>query len=187
MTTVANSTNSYTKRLEVLEVGSNQAKCTLSSEFLKKAENYTLQVEKFTVNITPQINTVTDPYIEIFARPDMGVVGYRTVGNEANASTAIVNRICQPENPKSSLDIMFEIQRFCDFHAGLALTINANQELLLKMSIGFGATKYLKIHPIVAQLLNVSEYLYHFEDIKSDVRISDNAKPGMPVAAEWSG
>lgn len=148
MTTVANSTNSYTKRLEVLQIGSHQSKCTLLTEFLKKAENYTMQIEKFVVNITPVINTITDPYIEIFARPNVGVAGYRTVTQEEANSDFIANRTFQPDNPKSTLDIIFEIKRFCDLHAGLTLKINANQELQLEMSPLFGSTKYLKVETV---------------------------------------
>ena len=176
MTTVANSTNSYTKRLEVLQIGTHQSKCTLLSEFLKKAENYTLQIEKFVVNITPPINTITDPYIELFARPDVGVVGIETVANLSNDTNAIVNRTFQPDNPKSTLDVLFEIKRFCDLHPGLTLKINANQELLLEMSLAFGSTTYLKLHPFVAKLLNVAEYLYYFEDNTGVIRTADRTQ-----------
>jgi hypothetical protein len=148
----------------------------LDSEFLKKAENYTMQIEKFVVNITPQINSITGPYFEIFARPDVGVVVVRTVADEANNTAAIVNRVFQPDNPKSTFDVVMGLKSLCDKHNGLNLVLNANQELRITMTPLFGSTRYLKFNPFIARLLNVAEYLYYFEDDTDTVRTADTTQ-----------
>ncbi|WP_300380970.1 hypothetical protein, partial [uncultured Alcanivorax sp.] len=46
----------------------------------------------------------------------------------------------------------------------------------MEMSPLFGSTKYLKVHPIIARLLNVAEYMYYFEDINGVVRTADRTQ-----------
>ena len=123
-------------------------------------------MERFVVNITPQINTITGPYIEIFARPGGPVRVPRTVADMAVESAALANRVFQPKNPKSTLDILLALQNSVLFlHDGISMTTNPNNEVTLTIdSTEFGETKYLKINPTIAKLLNVAEYIYHFRD-----------------------
>ena len=95
MTTVANSKNSFHKRLEIFQMGSSASQCTLSTEFLKKPENYTLQLERAVINTTPQINTVTGTYMQILARPGANVVGH------VDGVVDVLYGDFEPENPKS--------------------------------------------------------------------------------------
>lgn len=69
MTTIANSRNTFSKRMEITQIGSNQSESRLQSVFLDKPENYTLQIEKFIVDTTPTINRIEGPYFQILERP----------------------------------------------------------------------------------------------------------------------
>ena len=180
MTTVANSANSYSKRMEIIQMGSNKSNCVLLSEFLKKAENYTLQIERFVVNIAPQINSVTEPYFEIFARPDENIANLRTVADMAAASAALPHRVFSPINPKSIIDVAIALKDFCSLHIGLDVVIDSNYELGIIMDGAFGASKYLKINPVIARLLQLPQYIYHFLDNDGVTRLGNDRLTDTP-------
>ncbi len=69
MATIANAKNTFLKRLEILQTASHKSECTLESEFLTKPENYTHQLEHLVLDITPKINLIEGPYLEVLRRP----------------------------------------------------------------------------------------------------------------------
>ena len=165
-------------------MGSHQSKCTLLSEFLKKAESYTMQIESFIVNITPQINTITGSYMEIFKRPTNGETNdytQMTIATKAAETAAIPNRLFQPVNPKSSLDILLALKIFCDYHNGLSVSVDASHKVTIALTAAFGKEYYVKVDSYVAELLQLPEYLYNFEDLLGVVRkgVNDQEYPDL--------
>ena len=167
MTTVSNSKNSFHKRIEIFQMGSDQSRCTLEEAILKNPQNWSLQVSQFVVNITPQINSVTDPYFEVLARPGAGV------NNNVGGAVAVPHADFVPDNPKCVLEVFRELQAFIDLHDGVTVTMEENYEINFYFTADFGTNRYLKFHTTIATLLGVPEYLYFFRDAPGVIRTAD--------------
>ena len=63
---IANSRNGVLKTLEISRDNSNESVTMLRDDFLKKPENYTLNVSKFITNTTPVLNLIDEITIFIF-------------------------------------------------------------------------------------------------------------------------
>ena len=100
MTTTANSKNSFSRRLEILQMNNHESRTTLSSEFLTKTENYTMQIERFVINTTPVINLIDGPYMEILYLPTVGSADLRGIDGFA---APVPRGVFTPNNPKTVL------------------------------------------------------------------------------------
>ena len=67
---IANHKGGYNKTLRVQQNSSNESICVLRAPFLKKAENYSLQVTDFFINVTPELNQELDEQFRIVAYED---------------------------------------------------------------------------------------------------------------------
>jgi hypothetical protein len=143
-------------------MGSDQSRCTLEEIFLTKPQNYTMQVSHFVVSITPQINSVTDPYFEVLARPGVGVA------NAFIPRPDVLHADFNPDNPKCVLEVFRELQAFVDLHDGLTVTLEENYEINFVFTADFGTARYLKFNTTIATLLGVPEYLYFFRSSVAD-------------------
>ena len=57
---------------------------------------------------------------------------------------------------------MTELIDFVGQHNGIDIIINENYEIMFELSAAFGTTRYLKINPLIAGLLQVPEYIFYF-------------------------
>jgi len=156
MGTVANAKNALTKRLEIVQIGSNESRGSLQSVFLSKTENYTLQVEQFVTNTTPVINLIDGPYLEIFALPAEGVHFRINVAQPVGSFT--------PDNPKTVLEVMYQLDEFVKQHAGLTVRFEPGFEIRFTMTVVFQQNYFLKLNKEFADLMHFSEYIFYFRN-----------------------
>ena len=164
MSTIANSKSSYLKRLEILQSASHESECTLESEFLSKPENYTLSLAHLLLDITPTINLMKGPYLEVLRRPTYletlpeDSENLETVDNMA----VVANSAFLPVNPKTVLDVVSQLYNFCELHNGLSIKLNGDMSIKFDFTTDFGDAHYLKLHTDFATLLELPEYIYGF-------------------------
>ena len=68
----ANEKGSYQKSLEITRENSNRSTTTLGTDFLKKSENYLLNVTDFVTNTSPPMNLLTGFYFRIMPMGNQG-------------------------------------------------------------------------------------------------------------------
>ena len=67
---IANSKNGILKTLEISRDNSNACNLMLRDDFLKKPENYTLNIEKFIMNTTPPLNLIDEVMFAVLPMSD---------------------------------------------------------------------------------------------------------------------
>ena len=67
---IANSRNGVLKTLEISRDNSNESVTMLRDDFLKKPENYTLNVSKFIMNTTPPLNLIDEIMFDVLPMGD---------------------------------------------------------------------------------------------------------------------
>jgi hypothetical protein len=161
MATQANVRGGYIKTMEISQDESNQSKCMLSDEFLKKAENYVLQVTRFISNVTPNINTYDENVLEVLRRPAQGEA-YTTVAAIAGQNLPESIRIFKPQHVKTTLEMVRQMMVFSARHDGLTITLDQDNKIVLSLSADFGQEYYVRVGPITQKLLGLREYYYYF-------------------------
>ena len=159
MTTQANLRGGYLKTMEISQDESNQSKCMLSDEFLKKADHYVLQVSRFISNVTPNINTYDEKVFEVLRRPNPNEV-FTTVATAPLLAESI--RVFKPQHVKTALEMVRQMQVFAARHDGLTVTLNEDNTVRLSLSADFGEENYIRVGPITQKLLGLREYLFYF-------------------------
>lgn len=72
--TTANQRGGYLKRLSISRDGESTSLTTFAELFLKKTDNYVLQIPRFVTSIMPPINLITEIMFEILPRGNVGVL-----------------------------------------------------------------------------------------------------------------
>ena len=161
MSTVANSRNTFVKRLEISQIGDYRSQCTLQSVFLEKTENYTLQIQKLVINTTPTINLIKGAYFEIFRRPTFDITG--AISNQDDDGYIDPVLTFTPIEPKTVLDVFTQMDFFCrQIDLGLEVTLFADYKIAFRMTQNFGDAYYLKLNKQFADLVLLPEYIYTF-------------------------
>ena len=150
--------------MEITQIGSHQSDCTLQSVFLDKPENYTLQLERLIVDITPNINLIQGPYFSVLRRPS-----YQNASGgdydgffDVDDMPDLVFRYFTPVAPKSILDVFTQLNAFCALHDGLDVTISQDYKISFRLTQVWGDSHYLKLNPVFAELIQLPEYIYFF-------------------------
>ena len=159
MGTVSNAKNSLTKRLEILKIASNESRATLQSIFLTKTQNYSIQVERFVTNTTPVINLISGPYLEIYDLNPEGSPDYINIGQP------ITNGTFSPDNPKTVLEVMYQLNEFVNLHPGLTVRFEPGFEIRFTMTVAFQQQFFLKLNAEFAALMHLPEYIFYFRNI----------------------
>ena len=163
MTTVANSKNTFSKRIEITQIGSHQSESRLQSIFLDKPENYTLQIEKFIVDTTPTINLIEGPYFQILERPGEGTTSGGDLAGFVDTDDIESEPInFTPVSPKSILDVFHQLEVFCKDHDGLTVAVSEDYKLSFTLTAEWGDEHYLKLNTVFADLMLLPEYIYYF-------------------------
>jgi hypothetical protein len=162
MGTVANAKNTFTRRLEILQSGSNESRTTLQSVFLSKTENYSIQVERFVTNTTPVINLIEGPYLEIYNLPPEGHGNYINVGAPVASFS--------PDNPKTVLEVMYQLNEFVKEQSGLGLNVRFEPgfEIRFTMHYHFQRNYFIKFNNEFASLMHLPEYTFFFRNYADD-------------------
>ena len=64
---IANARGGFHRTLRVQQNSSNEALCSLQKPFLKKSENWAIQVTDFFINVTPELNRELQEQLRIVA------------------------------------------------------------------------------------------------------------------------
>jgi hypothetical protein len=159
MATQANLRGGYIKTLEISQDESNQSKCMLSDEFLKKADHYVLQVSRFISNVTPNINTYDENVFEVLRRPNPNEA-FTTVAAAPLLPESI--RVFKPQHVKTALEMVRQMRVFADRHDGLTVILKEDNTVRISLSPDFGENYYIRVGPITQKLLGLREYLFYF-------------------------
>ena len=160
MTTTANSKNSFTRRLEILQMNNHESRITLESEFLTKTENYTMQIESFVINTTPVINLIDTPYLEVLYLPTVDDPDYVAFDGFAGD---VPRGVFTPNNPKTVLEVFYQLNEFVKDHYGLEVVYEPGFEIRFSMNRVFAQDFYLKLNKQFADLIGLPEYIFFFK------------------------
>ena len=69
--TTANQKGGYLKRLSVSRDGESTSITTFRDRFLKKTENYVLQIPRFITSATPKLNLISEAMFSIYERANV--------------------------------------------------------------------------------------------------------------------
>jgi hypothetical protein len=147
--------------MEISQDESNKSQCMLSDEFLKKADNYVLQVTRFISNVTPNINTYDENVLEVLRRPNPNDA-FTTVAAIAAQNLPESIRIFKPQHVKTTLEMVRQMMVFSARHDGLTITLNEDNKIILSLSADFGEEYYVRVGPITQKLLGLREYYFYF-------------------------
>jgi hypothetical protein len=141
----------------------------LEDAFLSKPENYCLQIERLLVDVTPVVNLIEGPYLEVLRRPayTAAVANDYTALVTTATAPVVVNNSFTPVNPKTVLDVLYQLDAFCDLHDGLSLIVGADLTISFRLSVAFGDEHYLTLHDEFATLMSLPPYIYAFNKRQS--------------------
>ena len=99
--TTANQKGGYLKRLSVSRDGESTSITTFRERFLKKTENYVLQIPRFITSATPKLNLISEAMFSIYPR-----------ANVANPPAANALYTFTPTNYRSWSELGRQMQQF---------------------------------------------------------------------------
>jgi hypothetical protein len=142
-------------------MNSHESRITLESEFLTKTENYTMQIERFVINTTPVVNLIDTPYLTIHNLPVLDDAQLIDVDDQKDG--LIEHGSFTPNNPKTVLEIFYQLNEFVKNHTGLDVKYEPGFEIRFTLNRVFGQRYYLKLNQQFADLIGLSKYVFFFK------------------------
>ena len=164
----ANQKGGYQKSLEVTRENSNRSTTMLSTDFLKKGENYILNVTDFITNTSPPMNLLEGNFLRI-----LPLGNYPE--NPADAQVAFGAKTpvdFEPVVYRSWLELARQIEEFFkklsfaegdDDYAKFYITFDGKPNLFL--SDDFLSHRYVQVSPYVQDILDWPEYIFKVREV----------------------
>ena len=158
--TTANARGGWLKTLEINRDGSATSDTVLKDTFLKKAEGYVCQVQRFIVNNTPRLNIVDEVMIEVRRR---GHLPGDTVGTVLPTGG---QPQFKPTAYRTYLELARKMEQYCDAlndhfnQRSVAFLLRSNGTFQLKLYRGFSSAFYLKIGKETQKFTGLPEYIF---------------------------
>ena len=108
---VANIRGGFTKTLEISRDNSNRSQTMLRDDFLKKTENYTLNVTNFITSTAPVLNTIDEIMFRVLARGNTGETVFQAIAREPPFLTAS-NRMFTPKPYRTWMELARQLDVF---------------------------------------------------------------------------
>ena len=161
--TTANQRGGYLKKLSISRDGKPTSITTFTDMFLKKTNNYVLQIPKFIMSVTPPLNLITEVMFEILTRANVG-----TLPENAPANAILNNQfIAKPYRCWSELarqlqiffkEAAFDLDALLEDHISFALLDDGCFQL--KLSDEFCDILYIRVGPETQKKTGFPEYIF---------------------------
>ena len=163
----ANEKGGYQKGLEITRENSNRSTTSLSTDFLKKSENYILNITDFVTNTAPPMNTLSGVYFTV--RP-LGDQGETTAQAEANSVDSDQPLEFKPTVYRSWLELGRQMEVFfkkvTDTYNELTqlgavdnyavFYMSQDGKMFLSLSVELVSNRYIEFAPAVQKILGMS-------------------------------
>ena len=170
--TTANQRGGYIKKLSVSRDGDSKSVTTFRDQFLKKTQNYVLQIPRFVTNVTPPLNLISEVMFELLPRGNVGVL-------PANVGANLIIKNAFTAKPyRSWSELARQLQAFfkaADVEIGDENMIQF--ELLddgcfrLKLTEDFCDIFYIKVGPETQKKTGFPEYMFQVQGIDDSVLV----------------
>ena len=168
----ANQKGGYQKSLEVTRENSNRSTTMLSTDFLKKGENYILNVTDFITNTSPPMNLFEGFFLRI--KP-LGDLNDSLIAAQL-AQNAPPEVEFEPTVYRSWLELARQIEEFFkklsfaegdDDYAKFYITFDGKPNLFL--SAGFLNERYIQVSSDVQEILECPEFIFKVREAAGNV------------------
>lgn len=159
----ANQKGGYQKTLEVTRENTNRSTTMLTTDFLKKSENYILNITDFITNTSPPMNLLDGYFLRIMPLGDAGDSLYA-----AQAAFAAPPQVdFEPTVYRTWLELARQLDEFFKLlsfnqgdedYAKFYLTFDGKPNLFL--SADFLSHRYIKMSPDVQKILDCPENIF---------------------------
>ena len=185
----ANEKGSYQKSLEITRENSNRSTTSLNTDFLKKSENYILNVTDFVTNTSPPMNLLTGYYFRIMPMGNQN----ETLLAAAQALPTFRQLEFEPTVYRSWLELGRQMELFFndvstrDNEARVAngdpavnnyavFYINQDGKLFLKLSEEFLKYRYIQFSTDVQAILGLtSPFVFKVRETAAGVSYTDQS------------
>ena len=163
--TTANQKGGYLKRLSVSRDGESTSITTFRERFLKKTENYVLQIPRFITSATPKLNLISEAMFSIYVR-----------ANVAYLLPAAPVYTFTPTNYRSWSELGRQMQLFfkgvsedeLDEHF-IEFSVLDDGCFRLNLSVNFCKLYYIKVGPETQKKTGFPEYMFQVRGTEGTV------------------